>query len=422
MNDEYKSFAVIDSYAEDEWLILISEDGVNINSVKDEKGRIIYFNSQRSAKIQASKRNLIVVKFDEFLENLDTKEKEEKDLTYMEVYKAVFPSMFVKYSILEMWDGCYCLAKTENMCGGYYNNRDNSLKYLTKNRALVPFLQGNHFNLSQTDFTKLTSYTEDDLAEWSKLQETELAGLEKLYEPLFLGQVFINYNALHNLSKMSISASSYAKLLDFKTKDYSYISLSELAAERGLWNFASTEINRIMNSKIPAIKVLFDSGEYLFMVPPESINLFLPNKKLTKLEEYKAREDETLSEARETATESLLDSEPPAAELGEKNAEKVTVKNKQAMAFLNRLITDAEDLLAFGNVHEEECVGKYEAYLRKLKTYRNECEEAGKVNLKDMPKIEDFLPNLKLNWREEKHSKLSNEIERLMAKNTGVNL
>ena len=409
MNEEYKRYAVIDRYSDDEWLLLISEDGVNITSLKDEKGRIIYFNSQRSAKLQATKRNLIAVKFDEFFEKLQTGKEEEPNYTYidMEVYKALLPSMFVKYSVLEMWDGCFCLGKNENLTCGYYDNKDNSLKYLTKNRNLVPFLQGNHFNMSQVDLTKLTSYTEEDLSEWSRLLETELSGLEKIYEPMFLGRIFINYSALLSLSKTSISAASYAKILDFKTRDYSYLSLSELASERGLWNFASTEINRIMDNKIPAVKVLFDKGEYLFMVPPESIELFIPGRNLSKLEEYRAEEEEVLAARAESAEEA-------------KEEPKEAAKDSRVISFLDSLIKDADDLIAFGKVHEEECAGKYESYRGKLASYKAEYEKFGVLDLEAMPKIEDFLPDVPLNWREEKHSKLSGEIKRLLSKNTEV--
>lgn len=410
MNDEYKRFAVIDSYSENEYLLLISEDGININSLKDEKGRIVYFNSLRSAKLQATKRNLITVEFDEFLEKLNV-QNNEPDFIDMEIYKALFPSMFVKYSILEMWDGAFCLAKNENLCGGYYDNKDNSLKYLTKNRNMLPFLQGSHFNMSQSDLVNLTNYTEEDLAEWAKLLETELGSLEKIYEPTFLGQVFINYNALVSLSKTSISAASYAKVLDFKTKDYSYINLSELASERGLWNFTPTEINRIMNNKIPVVKVLFDIGEYLFMVPPECIELFIPNRNLTKLEGYKTSEEGLLAEP-------IAENEKPSHEANDvANFSSPDIKIRK---FLDRLIKDAADLVAYGKSHETECVERYEKYYNQLLLYKNGYEKEGQLDLSSFPKIEDYLPGIELNWREDKHSKLSKEIERLLTKNMEV--
>ena len=89
-------------------------------------------------------------------------------------------------------DGGVYLGKSENYIfnreNGYlpfYKNTDNSLLFVSDNKAMFQFISGTGWTLSQDEMLKRGFFTENDYAEFAKLEKGVLAPLDKIREITF---------------------------------------------------------------------------------------------------------------------------------------------------------------------------------------------------------------------------------------------
>lgn len=94
-------------------------------------------------------------------------------------------------------DGGVYLGKSENYMfnreNGYlpfYKNTDNSLLFISDNKTMFQFISGTGWTLSQDEMLKRGFFTENDYAEFAKLEKGVLAPLDKIREITFDGKSF----------------------------------------------------------------------------------------------------------------------------------------------------------------------------------------------------------------------------------------